>query len=183
MQGIRGQPSPQRTALVRAGAAIAPKGGLWPHDCPGIVLVFSRRLRYQSAMMKKETIDQLAGRLAAALPQGVRSMRDDLENNFRSILQSGLARLDLVTREEFEIQESVLARTRTKLNGLEERMQSLESAPTPAEPPASDKSVTPAAKVPKKKAKAKKASARKAAGKKSSTKKASRKKAAAKKDG
>ena len=131
-------------------------------------------------MMKKETIDQLAGRLAAALPQGVRSMRDDLENNFRSILQSGLARLDLVTREEFEIQESVLARTRTKLNGLEERLQMLESAPA-EEPPASDKSVTPAAKAPKKKAKAKQP-AKKTSARKTTAKKASRKKSPAKKD-
>ena len=77
--------------------------------------------------MARETIDQLARRLAESLPQGVKSVRDDLEQNFRTILNSGLARLELVTREEFEVQEAVLARTRAKLEALEKRMSSLES--------------------------------------------------------
>ena len=133
--------------------------------------------------MNKETIDQIAGRLAAALPQGLRGVRDDLENNFRSILQSALARLDLVTREEFEIQESVLARTRTKLNGLEERLQMLESGSAPAEAPASDKPVATAGKSPKKaaKAKPKKATAKKTSPTRKPARKKSAKKAPAKK--
>ena len=53
-------------------------------------------------------------------------MRDDLEQNFRSLLQSSLSRLDLVTREEFEVQQAVLARTREKLEALELRLKSLE---------------------------------------------------------
>ncbi len=50
-------------------------------------------------------------------------MRKDLESNFRSVLQSGLGKLDLVTREEFEVQEAVLARMREKLEALEERLK------------------------------------------------------------
>jgi hypothetical protein len=53
-------------------------------------------------------------------------VRDDLEQNFRSVLQSSLSRLDLVTREEFEVQQAVLARTREKLEALELRLKSLE---------------------------------------------------------
>jgi len=53
-------------------------------------------------------------------------VRDDLEQNFRSLLQSSLSRLDLVTREEFEVQQAVLARTREKLEALELRLKSLE---------------------------------------------------------
>lgn len=79
--------------------------------------------------MANDSIDQLARRLAEALPQGVRNMREELEQNFRRILQTSLNRLDLVTREEFEVQQSVLARTREKLEGLEGRMSSLESGP------------------------------------------------------
>ena len=82
--------------------------------------------------MKHDGIDQLARRLAAALPQGVRNMRDELEQNFRSILQTGLDRFDLVTREEFEVQQAVLARTREKLEGFEARMAALESPPKSA---------------------------------------------------
>jgi len=77
--------------------------------------------------MTFESIDQLARRLADSVPQGLRSVKDDLEKNFRSVLQSGLGKLDLVTRDEFEVQEAVLARTRQKLEGLEERLQTMES--------------------------------------------------------
>ncbi len=75
-----------------------------------------------------ESIDELARRLADSLPQGLRSVKDDLEKNFRSVLRSGLGKLDLVTREEFEVQEAVLARTRQKLEALEERLKSIEAA-------------------------------------------------------
>lgn len=77
--------------------------------------------------MAFESIDELARRLAESVPQGLRSVKDDLESNFRSVLSSGLSKLDLVTREEFEVQEAVLARTRKKLEVLEERLQSMES--------------------------------------------------------
>lgn len=77
--------------------------------------------------MTFESIDQLARRLADSVPKGLRSVKDDLEKNFRSVLQSGLGKLDLVTRDEFEVQEAVLARTRQKLEGLEERLQKMES--------------------------------------------------------
>jgi BMFP domain-containing protein YqiC len=76
--------------------------------------------------MPTETIDKLARKLAEAVPEGLRSMRDDLEQNFRSVLQSSLSRLDLVTREEFDVQQAVLARTREKLEALELRLKSLE---------------------------------------------------------
>ncbi len=79
--------------------------------------------------MASESIDKLAKLLAETLPQGLRSVRDDLEKNFRSVLQSGLGRLDLVTREEFEVQEAVLARTREKLEMLEARLAKMESGP------------------------------------------------------
>jgi len=80
--------------------------------------------------MTDESIDSIARKLAEVLPQGLRSVRDDLENNFRAVLRSGLARLDLVTREEFEVQEAVLARTRAKLEALEQRLQLLERKKT-----------------------------------------------------
>ena len=96
--------------------------------------------------MAIESIDELARRLAESVPQGLRSMKDDLEKNFQSVLQAGLGKLDLVTREEFEVQEAVLARTRQKLEALEERLISIETA----------KATTGKKKTRKKKAKAKK---------------------------
>ena len=76
--------------------------------------------------MNKESIENLAGKLADSVPEGLRSMRNELEENFRSVLRSGIGKLDLVTRDEFEVQEAVLARTREKLAVLESRLAELE---------------------------------------------------------
>ena len=69
--------------------------------------------------MKKNEIENLARKLIESIPEGVNSIREDLEKNFREILLSNINRLDLVTREEFEIQKEVLNRTREKLERLE----------------------------------------------------------------
>ena len=77
--------------------------------------------------MNDESLNNIARTLAEAVPEGLRSMRDDLEQNFRSVLRASLAKLDLVTREEFEVQEAVLAKTRAKLEALEAKVKELES--------------------------------------------------------
>lgn len=91
-----------------------------------MALAFLRRLRYQP-FMANESIDKLARTLAETLPEGLKSIREDAERNFRAVLESSLAKLDLVTREEFDVQEAVLARTREKLEGLERRLAALET--------------------------------------------------------
>ncbi len=78
--------------------------------------------------MTKDSLEELAKTLAETVPEGLRSVRDDLEKNFKAVLQGGLTRLDLVTREEFEVQEAVLARTRAKLATLEARLQEIEAS-------------------------------------------------------
>lgn len=90
-------------------------------------LVFYAWLRYQ-IVMTDESIENIARKLAEAVPEGFRSVRDDMESNFRSVLRASLAKLDLVTREEFEVQEAVLAKTRAKLEALEERLTELEKS-------------------------------------------------------
>lgn len=72
------------------------------------------------------TLDDLARRLAESLPPGLASLRDDLQDNFRAVLQAGLARLDLVTRQEFDVQAGVLQRTRERLEQLDLRLRELE---------------------------------------------------------
>ena len=71
-------------------------------------------------------IDDLARRLAGSVPEGMVALRRDLEQNFKVVLQSGLSRFDLVTREEFDVQAAVLKRTREKLAALEQRLAALE---------------------------------------------------------
>ena len=72
-------------------------------------------------------IDDLARRLAGSVPESVLALRRDLEQNFKGVLQSQLAQLDLVTREEFDVQATVLQRTREKLAALDQRLAELES--------------------------------------------------------
>ncbi|MCH7834066.1 MAG: accessory factor UbiK family protein [Proteobacteria bacterium] len=76
--------------------------------------------------MGDNSIEKLAKKLADTVPDGLRSMQKELEQNFRSVLRAGLGKLDLVTREEFEVQEAVLVRTREKLEALEKRLAELE---------------------------------------------------------
>jgi BMFP domain-containing protein YqiC len=86
-------------------------------------------------MIANKFLEEITARLTAVFAQ---SPAADLEKNLRAVLQSAFARLDLVTREEFDIQQAVLARTREKLEKLEESVAQLEkrTAPPDDQPPA-----------------------------------------------
>jgi len=77
-------------------------------------------------MIDPKKIDELAKRMADSLPSGLQTLRKDLERSFRAILQSSFAKMDLVGREEFDVQRDVLARTRAKLESLEKQVAVLE---------------------------------------------------------
>ena len=83
-------------------------------------------------MVDIRSIDELAQKLAGLVPPGLRAAEEDLRATFRAALQSGLARLDLVTREEFEVQRLVLQRTREKLDALERQLAALEAREPPS---------------------------------------------------
>jgi ubiquinone biosynthesis accessory factor UbiK len=78
-------------------------------------------------MIDLNHIDDLARRLSSLVPPGLRESREELQQNFKSVLQSGLSKLDLVTREEFEVQRAVLLRTREKLDQLQRIVADLEA--------------------------------------------------------
>jgi ubiquinone biosynthesis accessory factor UbiK len=78
------------------------------------------------SMIDSKFIDDLAHRLSAALPAGIQTLQEDAKKNIRAGLESSLAKLDLVTREEFEVQSAVLSRTREKLKQLEQQVKALE---------------------------------------------------------
>jgi BMFP domain-containing protein YqiC len=78
-------------------------------------------------MIDIKSIDDLARRLHELVPPGVREASDDLQQHFRTTLQAGLSRLDLVTREEFDVQRAVLLRTREKLELLERMLDLVEA--------------------------------------------------------
>jgi len=77
--------------------------------------------------MDVRKIDELARKLAGALPSGPGSLKEDAERNFRAVLQAGLSKMQMVSREEFEVQAGVLARTREKLEAIEQRLAQLEN--------------------------------------------------------
>ena len=72
-------------------------------------------------------IDELARRLSSLVPNGLREGREELQQNFKSVLQTGLGKLDLVTREEFDVQRAVLLRTREQLEALQGTVAQLEA--------------------------------------------------------
>jgi BMFP domain-containing protein YqiC len=76
--------------------------------------------------MDNLAFDDIARRLFAGLPDAVKTMRRDIESNFRAVLQSSLGKLDLTTREEFDVQTRVLERTRARIEQLEQRIATLE---------------------------------------------------------
>lgn len=79
-------------------------------------------------MINLRSIDELAQRLAALVPPQMGAAGEDLGSAFKGALQSGLARMNLVTREEFDVQRLVLLRTREKVETLEQQIAALEAA-------------------------------------------------------
>lgn len=77
-------------------------------------------------MIDPKSFDDLAKRFTEALPPSFRQFQADMEKNVHAALQATFAKLDLVTREEFEVQQGVLARTRAKLELLEKQVAELE---------------------------------------------------------
>jgi BMFP domain-containing protein YqiC len=81
-------------------------------------------------MLDTQTIDRLAERLGSVIPPGLGQARADIEANVRDVLMRGLRGLDLVTREEFDVQATLLERMRKRLDSLEWRVAALESRNT-----------------------------------------------------
>ena len=110
----------RRCASGRSGRATLTLAPI-PYPSPPVPRAFDPRL-----------IDDLARRLAGAVPENLVALRRDQEQNYKGGLHSQLARLDLVTREEFDVQTAVLKRTREKLGALERRLAELEKPATGA---------------------------------------------------
>jgi len=116
--------------MHRPGASVsdgclAPVRRLTPERRAGMLLPS----RSTALAFDPKSLEELARKLADAVPPGLAAFRDDLERNFRVVLQSGLAKLDLVTRQEFDIQAAVLRRSRERLEELERRIAALEKGP------------------------------------------------------
>ena len=77
-------------------------------------------------MVNRDNIDELVQQVRSLLPEDLRQTRDDIEKNLAAALNAALTRMNLVTREEFEVQQELLRRTRTLLDELDKRIRELE---------------------------------------------------------
>ncbi|MGC7590406.1 ubiquinone biosynthesis accessory factor UbiK [Bisgaard Taxon 46] len=76
-------------------------------------------------MLNPKKIEQIIQQIQDSLPQGLKDLGQDAEAKLKQTLQAQLSKLDLVTREEFDVQTQVLMRTREKLTELEKRVEAL----------------------------------------------------------
>jgi BMFP domain-containing protein YqiC len=85
----------------------------------------------EMSFMNSNGLDDLAKRLADSVPESLRAFGRDLEGNFKAVLQAQLAKLDLVTRQDFDVQAAILERTQAKLIAIEARLKELETKLSP----------------------------------------------------
>ncbi len=81
---------------------------------------------YHISLIMKESLEQLSKRISSLMPDDLKHMRGDFESNIHRLLQSSLNKMNLVTREEFDVQSAVLQRTREKLEQLEKQVAQLQ---------------------------------------------------------
>ena len=79
-------------------------------------------------MIDAKIFDDISRRIAGNMPSGLQLLQDDLKKNIRSAVEASLSHLNLVTREEFDVQVRVLARTRARLEALEKQIAELEKS-------------------------------------------------------
>ena len=76
-------------------------------------------------MFEPKQFEDLAKKLYSSLPSSLQSVENEIQQKFKEIVQSTFTRMDLVTREEFDVQTKVLARTREKIEALQAQVQAL----------------------------------------------------------
>ncbi len=78
-------------------------------------------------MFDPKMLDDVAQKLSSVLPDSLQTVQQDIEQNFKTVLQNAFNKMDLVTREEFDVQTNVLSRTREKVDALEKQLTELEA--------------------------------------------------------
>jgi hypothetical protein len=119
-QGVAHSRPKPRTDMARLHAS----GALWECEAwanPEITMSF----------LNSSSLDELARRLADSVPESVRAFGRDLEGNFKAVLQAQLSKLNLVSRQEFDVQAAMLERTQASLAAMEARLKELEAKLSP----------------------------------------------------
>jgi BMFP domain-containing protein YqiC len=110
-------------------SGLGPKAKLINHQLslPAIAVECGSLLYEDKRMIDRKKIEEVVDSISKALPPGLLQMQEDVEKNIRAALTATFSKLDLVTREEFDVQTQVLHRTREKLEALEKRVADLEN--------------------------------------------------------
>ena len=77
-------------------------------------------------MITNQTINEITQKISALLPDSIKLVQDDIEKNIRAVIESSFSKMNLVSREEFDVQSALLARSLEKLQQLEEQIAELE---------------------------------------------------------
>lgn len=77
-------------------------------------------------MLDNQTINELAEKLSSVIPEGAKTLKADIDNNIKAILESSLRQMNLVNREEFDTQAALLERTLEKMDQLEQQIREME---------------------------------------------------------
>ena len=91
-----------------------------------LTITFLLTLYQDNKTMITKKVEQILAEVAKVIPDDFQNIRQDIENNLRASLTASLARMDLVTREEFDVQTALLQRTRAQLDRLEEKLAAME---------------------------------------------------------
>ena len=78
-------------------------------------------------MIKPQAVEDVVSKIGELIPKDLKTMRAEFHNNAKAVLVAGLKKMDLVTREEFDVQKAVLAKTREKLNLLETELKQIQA--------------------------------------------------------
>ena len=84
----------------------------------------------ETTMFNPKDLEDLSKKLYESLPSGLKNLESDIQNRFQEILRATFQKMDLVTREEFDVQVKVLLRTREKLEALEKEIETLSKSKT-----------------------------------------------------
>lgn len=76
-------------------------------------------------MIDKQNLNDLAEKLSSVIPENFQTLKSDVTSNFKAVLESSLRQMNLVSREEFDVQSALLARTLDKLKELEKQIDQL----------------------------------------------------------
>ncbi len=77
-------------------------------------------------MLDNKTINDLASKLSSVIPEGAKTLKADIDNNIKAVLESSLRQMNLVSREEFDTQSALLERTLEKMDQLEQQIREME---------------------------------------------------------